>query len=171
MSLSASRLNGAIAVTWDAQIPVVASARIGLLTIKDGDSKTDIPLTKAQLQVSRLVYTPRTERMEIALEVFSPAGEATSESIILALPELPGSEHAPQARPPTPAKPRNPTKPHNSNALKQFAEPPPPPEQEKVNEPRPHDVSPAAQIERSATEPTAAPADPTPAPAPPPAEV
>jgi hypothetical protein len=91
MSLSASRLDANVVITWDSQSPVISNARVGILTIKDGDARKDLFLTNAQLQMRKVVYTPVTHRLEIALEVFSVDGKATSDSVLYILSTLPAA--------------------------------------------------------------------------------
>jgi outer membrane biosynthesis protein TonB len=84
MSLSATRANQNVTITWDSHLPAVSEARIGILTIKDGDSEKEFPLTKAQLQISKMIYITPSDRLEITFEVFSPDGKSTRESMLLA---------------------------------------------------------------------------------------
>ena len=82
MYLSASRTDKNIAISWDAQLPAIAQARIGVLTIKDHDTQTEYALTKSQLLISKLIYNSQSDRLEITLEVFSPEGKSTRESVL-----------------------------------------------------------------------------------------
>jgi len=83
LSLSASYSGRQITITWDAKLRVVSNAKIGILTIRDGDTQKEIPLTRVQLQASKIIYTPVTDQLDIALEIFSPEGKATREAVIL----------------------------------------------------------------------------------------
>lgn len=87
MFLSATRADQNVIVTWDANLPAISGARIGILMIKDGNSQTELPLTKAQLQIGKMIYVTQAARLELTLEVFSPEGKSTRESIMLAFTE------------------------------------------------------------------------------------
>lgn len=82
MSLSASRSDSEVVITWNPQVEAVANARVGVLTIKDGNLQKDIPLTKNQLQMHRIVYAPVTDQIEASLEVFPADGKPARESIM-----------------------------------------------------------------------------------------
>lgn len=99
MYLSASRIDKSIAISWDAQLPAIAQARIGVLTIKDRETQTEYALTKAQLLISKLIYNSQSDRLEITLEVFSPEGKSTRESVLfVAQDEASRYRKAPDAR-------------------------------------------------------------------------
>jgi hypothetical protein len=83
--VSASRLGKGIAITWDSHALTTINARVGVLTIKDGDSQAEFPLTKAQLQANKYIYTNRSELVEVTLEVFPLQGTPMRDSIIVAL--------------------------------------------------------------------------------------
>ena len=84
MSLSAVRTGQNVTITWDSRLPAIAEARIGVLTIKAGSSQAEFPMTKAQLQISKMIYVTEADRLELTLEVFSPNGISMRESIMLA---------------------------------------------------------------------------------------
>ncbi len=99
LSLSATHTDGSATVMWDAKLPVVADARIGVLTIQDGASQTEFPLTRAQLQIGKLIYVTQADRLDLNLEIFSKDGKAIRESLMLAFPQTtttsqPGQEPA-----------------------------------------------------------------------------
>jgi hypothetical protein len=79
-SLSVSQSGKNVEITWDSQLPAVAEGRIGVLTIKDGDWQAELPLTKVQLQMNKLIYPPKTDQLEVTLEVFSSTGKSTREA-------------------------------------------------------------------------------------------
>ena len=68
--LSVSQLDKNVEVTWDSQLPAFSDARIGVLTIKDGDWQVELPLTKVQLQMNKLIYPPKTDQLEITWKSF-----------------------------------------------------------------------------------------------------
>ena len=85
MSLSAVRTEGGVSLTWDATTPAIRNARVGVLSVRDAGASREIPLNQTQLQAANLVYMPQSDRLEVALEVFSAAGEAVRESMIVAV--------------------------------------------------------------------------------------
>ncbi|HYI93673.1 MAG TPA: hypothetical protein VEX68_09020 [Bryobacteraceae bacterium] len=87
LSLSATHTDGSATVMWDAKLPVIADARIGVLTIQDGASQTEFPLTRAQLQIGKLIYVTQADRLDLNLEIFSKDGKAIRESLMLAFPQ------------------------------------------------------------------------------------
>ena len=89
MELSASRSHNDVIVTWNSQLAPVTQARVGMLTIKDGASQSELPLTPDQLQMGKLMYAPRTDRLEVTLEVFSSNGAPTREAMMVALTQPP----------------------------------------------------------------------------------
>jgi TonB family protein len=102
--LSVSQLDKTVEVTWDSQLPAFADARIGVLTIKDGDWQVELPLTKVQLQMNKLIYPPKTDQLEVTLEVFSSTGKSTKEAaMFLRQPAVRWRSVA--VAPPTVAKP------------------------------------------------------------------
>jgi hypothetical protein len=82
LGLSVASTGAEMNIAWDAESPLVRNARVGLLTIEDGDSRRDMPLTKVQLLSSRLVYTPRNDTVQVALEMFGEDGKVTREHVI-----------------------------------------------------------------------------------------
>jgi hypothetical protein len=85
LSVSASRLGKEIVITWDSQALATVNARVGVLTIKDGKSQVEVPLTTSQLHDSKLVYANRSDVVEVTLEVFPLQGTPMRDSIIVAL--------------------------------------------------------------------------------------
>jgi hypothetical protein len=79
-SLSVSQQGKNVEIVWDSQLPAIADARVGVLTIKDGDWQVELPLTKVQLQMNKLIYPPKTDQLEVTFEVFSAAGKSTREA-------------------------------------------------------------------------------------------
>jgi hypothetical protein len=85
MSLWASTVRNTVAITWNSQAPVVSEARIAMLAIKDGQTQRELPLTRAQLEIGKLLYTPKTDQLEITIEVYRATGKPTRESIMVAV--------------------------------------------------------------------------------------
>lgn len=145
MSLSAFRANGAVTITWDAATPVISGARVGVLTITDGQATREFPLTKAQLQAQKFVYAATGDRLDVALEAFSSSGQATRESMIVAV-----GQTAVQAEPvaPAPVRTRQPEEEEELYSETRAFRPPPErtPVQAPVAAPVLSDAPPSLQI-------------------------
>jgi TonB family protein len=83
LGLTASRTGEQINIVWNSQNPLIAEARIAMLTIKDGSVQRDLPLTSEQLKSNRLIYTPQTDTVQIALEAFGRDGKVTRDEVIV----------------------------------------------------------------------------------------
>ena len=86
VALAASKAEKNLSITWDSRLPVVSGARVGVITIKDGDSKFEFPLNKAELHGGKLIYAPLNQRIEITMEVYSSDGATTRDSILVTSP-------------------------------------------------------------------------------------
>ena len=69
-------------INWDRTSDVIQKARIGVLTIADGELKREVPLTSAQLQLGSVTYTPVNSSIEMRLEVFSEDGRRITEEAL-----------------------------------------------------------------------------------------
>jgi hypothetical protein len=69
-------------IKWDRTSHVIQKARIGVLTITDGELKREVPLTAAQLQLGSVTYTPVNSSIEMRLEVFSEEGARITEEAL-----------------------------------------------------------------------------------------
>jgi TonB family protein len=96
MHLAGSKYGRDLNLSWNPQLPGLSSARIGLLTIKDGSTTRELTLTAAQLRGGRAVYTPISDQVEVMLEVFSSSGKSTSDSVLFVLTRLDEKTPAPQ---------------------------------------------------------------------------
>jgi hypothetical protein len=85
LGLTGSRVGQDIQITWNPQSPAFADVKIGILTIKDGESQQEIALTAAELQARTLVYTPATNRVQASLEAFSRDRKSSRESVLFVL--------------------------------------------------------------------------------------
>lgn len=83
MALSASQVDKDLTIVWNSRLPAIAGARVGMLTIRDGEAQTELPLTRAQLQINKLIYIPKSDRLEITLEVFAADGKPARESVMV----------------------------------------------------------------------------------------
>jgi hypothetical protein len=79
LSLSGALLGSIIEITWDTT--TLPDARVAVLTITDGDSRRDLPLTQEQLAARKVIYTPLSSKIEVVLEVFSPDRPSTREAV------------------------------------------------------------------------------------------
>jgi hypothetical protein len=82
-SLWAAEQGDNVSITWDSQRPAISEARVGVLTVDAQGVKSEFPLTRTQLQSSKLLFPAKSSLLEITLEVFSPRGTSTRESIVL----------------------------------------------------------------------------------------
>jgi protein TonB len=90
LALSVLRSGSDVAITWNPASPGVRDARVGVLSIQDGNTRRELPLTARMLQDSRIVYTPASASpasasIEVALELFSASGKSTRERVIILL--------------------------------------------------------------------------------------
>lgn len=96
LSLSATRTPDGVDITWNAAATPVSSARVGVLSVKDGSGSREIPLNQSQLKAGKLLYRPESDRLSVALEVFTGSGDPVRESMIVAVaPQAPQSLIAP----------------------------------------------------------------------------
>ena len=82
MGLAVSRSGTDMSIVWNGQAPLITGARVGMLTIEDGNSRHDLPLTRSDLLSSRLIYTPKSNTVRITLEIFAHDGKVTRENVI-----------------------------------------------------------------------------------------
>jgi TonB family protein len=61
-------------LTWDSKSSDIASAKAGLVTIKDGPNQRELLLTQQQLAGGRLFYLPASEIVQFTFQVFTEAG-------------------------------------------------------------------------------------------------
>ena len=104
----------ALAVTWDAATARSTGATHALLGVNDGAVHRDIPLSTAQLQLGRYVYTPTNRELELRLVLYGNGPALSGGSLRLtpapsptAVPlpanTAPASAALPAAAPPEPA--------------------------------------------------------------------
>jgi TonB family protein len=99
VGLMVSRSGADIGIVWNGQAPLITGARVAVLTIDDGGFRRDVPLTPDQLRSSRLVYTPQTDTVEVALEIFANDGRVTRENVIAVANAGTSAPTATRARP------------------------------------------------------------------------
>lgn len=69
-------------IKWDRTAAIIQNARIGVLSITDGEAKREVPLTADQLRSGSVTYTPVSPSIELRLEVFSEDGRRMSEDAL-----------------------------------------------------------------------------------------
>lgn len=89
LSLSAKPDGRNVRITWDLQFADLSDARIGVLTVQDGNSQAEFPLTKDQLQSKNLIYRAKSARLDVVLEVFSSLGKSRRESVMVVVSATP----------------------------------------------------------------------------------
>jgi hypothetical protein len=93
LSLHVERQGSELRVTWDRTSQFVATAKSGLLAVREGDRpQQDLYLDADQLRTGSVVYTPVAPNVQFRLEVYGADGKTLTESV-LALT-------APRAEPP-----------------------------------------------------------------------
>jgi hypothetical protein len=103
ISLRAIKQNGFLALTWDRDSPLIATATSGVLSIRDGDSTRVISCDAAQLRDGSLLYVPQTDQISMQLTVTTPI-RTYKESVTVILPRA-------AERPAVPSLPRAPAGP------------------------------------------------------------
>jgi hypothetical protein len=94
LSLQVERAGTDLRVSWDQNAPILANARVGILSILDGETQREIHLDRVQLRTGRVVYAPATDRIHFRLEVYAPGGQASSETVLAVLGQRPGAAPA-----------------------------------------------------------------------------
>lgn len=80
--LRVERSVGQVLLSWKKDSEIIASARRGVLSITDGETKEDVELDQNQLRTGAITYAPITNDVSFRLEVIDPkTGRAVSESL------------------------------------------------------------------------------------------
>jgi len=87
ISLGAIREHGFLAVTWDHESPLVASASSGLLVIQDGERTRSFAFSPVQLRDGSLLFVPLTDKVSMEFTLMAGSDKKHVESVTLALPE------------------------------------------------------------------------------------
>ena len=101
----------ALAVTWDAAAARSTGATHALLGVNDGGVHRDIPLSTAQLQLGRYLYTPANRELELRLVLYGNGPALSGGSLrltpapVLAAAAPPSVNSAPVNAAPPPAAP------------------------------------------------------------------
>jgi protein TonB len=127
MGLHAKRQNGDVELTWNRESPLIAGATSGMISIEDGTSTRQIPLTPARLRAGSVLYAPSSDQILMELAVNRPSGPLT-ESVLVVLSKSDGTRTYPlQISRPAPAglagSPGIPNNPPVAKAAKPFSVP------------------------------------------------
>ncbi|MFN0104239.1 MAG: hypothetical protein ACKV2U_19410 [Bryobacteraceae bacterium] len=81
--LSVSGAGKDVNLVWNRQAAIVAAARVGMLTIKDGELQREVPLTPDQLRSGEFKFKLHGDTVEITFEVFAHDGRVARENVTL----------------------------------------------------------------------------------------
>jgi hypothetical protein len=81
LDVSATRSGNDLVVTWNAASPVLRGAGGGVLLVTDGQKRTEVLLDEKHLQSGRVLYVPRTNDLDVRLEIITGRGQRVSESL------------------------------------------------------------------------------------------
>jgi hypothetical protein len=76
-----SRKGTDLEVTWNPASPAIRVATRGFLFINDGGERTQVFLEESHLQTGRLLYVPRTNDVDVRLEIMLSGGQIVRESL------------------------------------------------------------------------------------------
>ena len=141
LGLQAERQNSDLKVTWNRESASISNATLGVISIKDGNSRRTISLQGAQVRAGSLLYTPVSDEVQMELAVATPAGNVI-DSVLVLLPKAgpaqtfvvrpPQAASLPAPASPAPAWPDRPVAPESASRFqpaKPFTAPPAPPRQ------------------------------------------
>jgi hypothetical protein len=129
LGLQAERQNADLKITWNRESAAISNATLGVISIKDGDSRRTISLEAAQVRGGSLLYTPVSDQVQMELAVATPTGNA-AESVLVVLPTM-GPARTVAIQRPVPVQPERPA-PRSASRVqpaKPFTAPPAPPRQ------------------------------------------
>lgn len=69
-------------VSWNRNGAILEKAKVGILTIKDGESERRVYLDPVQLQTGTAMYSPVGDVLQFRLEILSAGGESADEQVI-----------------------------------------------------------------------------------------
>ena len=70
-----------VRILWDHNATAIRLAEKGSIRISDGDISEFVPFDRSQLQDGALVYTARTNDLDLKMDVSEPDGRQISESL------------------------------------------------------------------------------------------
>lgn len=82
VGLQVERHGSDLRVKWSRTAYMVENARVGILTIKDGQSEQTLYLDLPQLRTGSVLYTPATDKIHFRLEIFTSDGKSGSEAVL-----------------------------------------------------------------------------------------
>ncbi len=82
ISLSAAKEEKHLHVRWDRTAPPVRNAQHAVLTILDGQYKTDVKLDYAQLQNPSMFYKLTSNTVELRMEIFTKENSSVVETLV-----------------------------------------------------------------------------------------
>jgi protein TonB len=85
LGLKATALAGNLLLTWNGRAPALASARVGLMIIGDGEQHKELALDQKKLLEGGLFYTPSSETVSFTLQIFGE-GVVQRESVTVIKP-------------------------------------------------------------------------------------
>lgn len=87
-------------VSWNRTGPVIDRAKVGILSIFDGEVERKVYLDSVQLRSGSAMYSPKTESVRFRLEILSPTGESADEQVVAVVPleALHKAVNSPQTR-------------------------------------------------------------------------
>jgi hypothetical protein len=60
-----------LVLTWNTEAPGLGSAKVGLVTVRDGNREQELPLDKTQLLTGKLFYVPTSTMVRFTMQVFA----------------------------------------------------------------------------------------------------
>ncbi len=89
LGLNVERRGVDLLFSWNGQAPAVVNATFGMVLIRENNTSRNIPLTADQLRSGSIFYTPKSDEVEIQLNVVS--GEKVAKESITAILPQPGT--------------------------------------------------------------------------------
>ena len=89
VGLQVERHGADLRVSWNRNGPLVENARVGILTIKDGQGEQTLYLDLPQLRTGSVLYSPVTDKIHFRLEVFTSDGKTASEAVLAVMGRQP----------------------------------------------------------------------------------
>jgi len=86
LGLTAERRGDDLLLSWNPELPAVASAITGMLLIEAGSDQRNFVLGPEELRSGRLIYTAAADQVNIRLHVVNSMALQTHDSVIVVLP-------------------------------------------------------------------------------------
>ncbi len=108
ISLRAERQGEDLKIIWNQDVPAIAKATSGVLTIEDGGNVRRIELTSSQIRFGSLLYSATSNEISFHLGVLDGSGNTAEASLLALLKHAPVGPSTPAGqRPPIPFEVRN----------------------------------------------------------------